>query len=44
MSYVAIFELLAEAMEDTSLITTGITGLLSFGAMSMVQELLKQSV
>ncbi len=44
MSYVAVFELLTEAAEDTSVITTGTTGVISFAVMSGIQEFLKQSV
>lgn len=44
MSYVAIFELLMEAAEDTSLTATGITGCLSFVIMNLLQEGVKRSV
>lgn len=44
MSYVAIFELLSEATEDTSLITTAIAGSISCMMMTMIQEALKQAV
>jgi zinc transporter ZupT len=44
MSYVAIFELLSEAAEDTSVFITGVTGALSFVAMSLIQDALKQSM
>jgi ZIP family zinc transporter len=44
MSYVAVFELLSEAVADTSLSVTGITGVLSFIGMNCVQELVKSAV
>jgi zinc transporter ZupT len=44
MTYVAIFELLTEAAEDSNLTVTAITGGISFCAMNILQDLLKQSV
>ena len=44
MSYVAIFELLSEAAEDTSMTTTAITGVISCMMMTIVQEALKHAV
>lgn len=44
MTYVAIFELLTEAAEDSNLTVTSITGAIAFCAMNILQELLKQSM
>lgn len=44
MFYVAIFELLVEAAEDSSITVTGIAGCISFFAMNLLQEAVKQSV
>jgi hypothetical protein len=44
MSYVAIFELLSEAVEDTNLTVTGITGACSFIVMGVLQGVLKSVV
>jgi len=38
MAYVAIYELLPEAIEKTSLLVTSVVGLLSFGAMLVAQR------
>ena len=44
MAYVAIFELLTEAIEDCSLLVSGIIGTVSCGAMIVTQELVKGSI
>jgi hypothetical protein len=44
MFYVAIFELLMEAAEDTSITVTGIAGCISFFTMNFLQEAVKHSV
>jgi ZIP family zinc transporter len=41
MAYVAVFELLAEAIEDTSVYVTGAVSLFACGAMFAAQELVK---
>jgi zinc transporter ZupT len=41
MSFVAIFELLVEAIEDTNISVTGIVGVLAFILMWFLQELVK---
>jgi len=43
MSFVAIFELLVEAVEDTNVSVTGIVGILAFILMWILQELVKLS-
>lgn len=44
MAYVAVFELLVEAIEDTSILATAVTGTLACGAMMVAQELVKNAV
>jgi ZIP family zinc transporter len=44
MTYVAIFELLSEAVEDTNITVTGITGACSFIVMGVLQGVLKSVV
>lgn len=41
MGFVAIFELLAEAIEDAGIIVTGSVGIISCGAMVIAQEVVK---
>ena len=43
MFYVSLFELLSEAIEDTSVVTTAVTGLLSFLLMIHVQFSMKHA-
>ena len=44
MSYVAVFELLTEAIEDSSALVTGITSTMAFGAMMLAQDAVKASI
>ena len=44
MAYVAIFELLTDAIEDTSVLTAGTIGGLACAAMVLTQELVKGSI
>lgn len=44
MAYVAVFELLIEAIEDTSVLVAGIVMLLACGAMFIAQELVKVTI
>lgn len=44
MSYVAVFELLTEAVEDSGPVATGITGVVAFGVMMLAQEVVKASI
>jgi zinc transporter ZupT len=44
MANVAIFELLVEAVEDTSYLTTGIVSILSFCLMILIQESVKVAI
>lgn len=44
MGYVAIFELLAEALEDTNLMATGVAASISFVGMNLLQNAVKMSV
>mmetsp|Transcript_28339 Transcript_28339/g.47643 ORF Transcript_28339/g.47643 Transcript_28339/m.47643 type:complete len:332 (-) Transcript_28339:19-1014(-) len=44
MAYVAVFELLAEAAEETSLLHTGVVGVLACAAMAFMQECVKLSI
>lgn len=41
MAYVAIFELAVEAIEDTSILTTGIVSTIALTGMMVVQDLVK---
>lgn len=41
MGFVAIFELLAEAIEDAGALATGVVGIVSCGAMMLAQETVK---
>lgn len=41
MSYVAVFELLSEAVEDSNLMVTSMVGILAFAAMSVAQNAVK---
>ena len=44
MSYVALFELLFEAVEDTSVWMTGVVGLISCVCMTLLQEAVRAAV
>ncbi len=44
MGYVAIFELLAEALEDTDLMATGVAASIAFVCMNLLQNAVKMSV
>jgi len=44
MSYVALFELLFEAVEDTSVLITGVVGVISCVCMTLLQEAVRAAV
>lgn len=44
MFYVAVFELMVEAVEDTSFVTTACTSSLAFMSMMFIQDLVKNSI
>jgi hypothetical protein len=44
MAYVAVFELLSDAVEDTSVVTGGLIGMASCGAMMVIQGLVKETI
>ena len=44
MSYVALFELLQEAVEETSVLYTGVVGVCSFVVMSKLQDCVRAAV
>ena len=44
MSYVAVFELLVESVEDSSLVTTAVVSSLSYILMMFIQETVKVSI
>lgn len=44
MAYVAVFELLADAVEDTSVVTGGVIGMASCVAMMVIQGLVKETI
>ena len=44
MAYVAVFELLTDAIEDTSVLTAGTIGCIACAGMILTQELVKGSL
>lgn len=44
MSYVALFELLFEAVEETSVLITGVVGVISCICMTVLQEAVRSAV
>ncbi|RYY88864.1 hypothetical protein EON63_01630 [archaeon] len=44
MSYVGVFELLSEAVQETSLTVTALVGCLSCAVMMVLQDMVKQAM
>ena len=44
MAYVAVFELLTDAIEDTSITTGGVIGAAACAAMMVIQGLVKETI
>lgn len=44
MAYVAVFELLTEAIEATGVLTGGVIGCLACASMVVIQDMVKESI